>query len=68
MTTKTLVGVRIDSELLDRVKNCVFWSPGQTLVSVVEVALASYLRRAEKARGGAFPQRTSALRQGRPVK
>jgi len=59
--------VRLDPELMERVRNCVFWTPGATLCSVVEAALVAYLDKVEKKHGSAFPIRTSALRRGKGV-
>lgn len=52
-------------DLLDRLRNAAFWTPGETKNSIVERALEAELGRMEKARGEAFPKRTKDLPRGR---
>jgi hypothetical protein len=54
--------------VLDRAKDAVFWTPGQTLAAFVEEALSRQIQRRADERGEPFPPRTSHLPPGRPVR
>ena len=58
----------IPIDLMERVRNCVFWTPGLTMAALAEEGLRSALDSYEKKNGGAFPLRTANLKGGRPVK
>ena len=55
-------------DLIDRLRNAVFWSPGLTLAGLAEQALADAVAVLEKKNGKAFPPRKEELKGGRPVK
>jgi hypothetical protein len=55
-------------ELIDRVKNAVYWTPGLTLAGLGEEALRVMVERLEADRGNPFPPRQEELRGGRPLK
>ena len=59
--------VNISGDLVERLRNAVFWTPGVTLSDITEEALTKALRQLEKDRGEPFPQRKGGLR-GRPVR
>ena len=65
---KERLTVHVPLDLVDRVKNAVYWTPGLTLARMAEEALLSEVERREKDRGGRFPTRAEELRGGRPMK
>ena len=65
---KERLTVHLPLDLIERVKNVVFWTPGLTLAELAEIALAETVKRLEKDRGAAYPPRTSPLKGGRPMK
>jgi predicted DNA-binding protein len=64
--TKKRVTIALPIELLDRLKNAVFWTPGLTLAGLVQGAIAETIERMEKSHGDFFPVRTKELKGGRP--
>jgi hypothetical protein len=66
---KQRVTIHVPAELIDRVKNAVYWEPGLTLAGFAEMALAKALEELEQERGTPFPHRRDRqLRGGRPIK
>lgn len=65
---KQRLTVHLPVDLIDRLKNAVYWTPGLTLAGLAEEALARAVDEREAARGEAFPPRRSELRGGRPMK
>ncbi len=65
---KERLTVHIPINLIDRVKNVVYWTPGLTLARLAEEALAIRVEKLEKERGGAYPPRREELKGGRPLK
>ncbi|MBA3954249.1 hypothetical protein H0X48_02940 [Candidatus Dependentiae bacterium] len=66
---KQRVTIHIPEELIDKVKNAVYWEPGLTLAGFAQYALARTLEQFEHERGAPFPDRkTRQLRGGRPIK
>jgi hypothetical protein len=55
-------------ELMERVRNCVFWTPGLTMGGLAEVGIRHALAAREKKNGGPFQPRKSNLKGGRPMK
>jgi hypothetical protein len=53
-------------ELLDRVRNAAFWTPGETLAAIGFRGIMQEVERMEKKNGGPFPPRTKPVRIGRP--
>lgn len=53
---------------MERVRDAVFWTPGETISSVVDRALEAEVARMERERGAPFPTRTASLRAGRPAR
>lgn len=66
--SKERLTVHVPLEVIDRVKNAVYWTPGLTLAELAEVALRDYVGRLEKERGEAYPPRRAELKGGRPLK
>ena len=60
------VSVIIEPEMMETVRDAVFWTPGETIAGVVERALIAEIKRMTKARGEPFPHRTKSIRMGRP--
>lgn len=65
---KQRVTIHIPIDLIERVKNAVFWQPGLTLAEFAEQALAHAIEELENERGTPFPPRKKPLRGGRPMK
>lgn len=65
---KRSLTVHLPVELIDRVKNTVYWTPGLTLTGLAEEALRQVVDALEEQNGAAFPQRDEELRGGRPLK
>lgn len=66
--TKERLTVHLPVDLIDRVKNAVYWTPGLTLAGLSEDALRKAVDRLEKERGEPYPARRSELKGGRPLK
>ena len=58
----------LPQNLVERLRNAVFWTPGLTLAQVGEESLSQAAACLEKSRGGPFPRRTAPVKMGRPVK
>jgi len=66
--SKQRITLHISSELVDRVKNAVYWEPGLTVAGFSEEAFTKMIELLEAERGAPFPQRKQhKLRGGRPV-
>ena len=65
---KERLTVHVPVELIDRVKNVVYWTPGLTLARLAEEALTREVEKREKERGEPFPHRAEELKGGRPLK
>lgn len=61
------LSANVDAEIMQRVRNVVFYTPGATVTSFVEQALLHEVERLEKERGEAFPQATGKVKTGRPL-
>jgi hypothetical protein len=60
------VTVIVEPEVMETVRDAVFWTPGETIAGLVERAIMAEIRTMETARGAAFPHRTKSIRMGRP--
>jgi hypothetical protein len=58
--------VSLPGDLVDRLRDAVYWSPSLTLAWLIAQSLRSSLAEMESLRQGPFPKRTNALRAGRP--
>ncbi len=65
---KERLTVHLPLDLIDRVKNAVYWTPGLTLAGLAEEAFAKAVNRLEKERKEPFPHRKAELKGGRPLK
>lgn len=65
---KQRVTVQISADVIERVKNAVYWTPGMTLASLAERAFADAVDHMEKKKGEEFPKRREELKSGRPIK
>jgi hypothetical protein len=62
------VTVQLSHDALDRLRNAVYWTPGLTITSFVELCITESVDRMERKRGAEFPHRAAALRPGRRPK
>lgn len=60
--------VKLRAEIIDRLRNAVFYTPGLTINGFIEKCILTIVDRMEKERGATFPERTENLRAGRPAK
>ena len=58
--------VNLPGDLVDRVRNAVYWSPSLKLSWLIAQSLRTSLAEMESSRQGPFPQRKNPLRAGRP--
>ena len=58
--------VSLPGDLVDRLRNAVYWSPSLKLSWVIAQSLRTALTEMESSRQGPFPQRINPLRAGRP--
>jgi hypothetical protein len=65
---KERLTAKLPVELIERVRNAVYWTPGLTLARLAAIALTKYLDDIETERGAPFPPRQSELKAGRPIK
>ncbi|MEX0849639.1 MAG: hypothetical protein WD055_05390 [Candidatus Dependentiae bacterium] len=66
---KQRVTIHISVDLIDKVKNAVYWEPGLTLTEFAERAFLRELKKWEKDWGEEYPQRQDyQLKGGRPLK
>lgn len=68
MTERKKITIQISAALLNRLKNTVYWTPGITMSSSIELAIEDLLEDMEKENGGVFEQRLTDLKPGRPIK
>ena len=64
---KERLTIHLPVDLIDRVKNAVYWTPGLTLAALGEELLRRGLDELEADRGEPFPPRQAELRGGRPL-
>lgn len=68
-TKKERITLHLSSDLLERIKNAVYWTPGLTIAGLAEEALAYAINKIERNNGEEFPSRREVkLRPGRPMK
>jgi len=63
---KQRITIQISTDVIERVKNAVYWTPGMTLAGFAEQAFSKALDRLEKEKP--FPRRHQELKTGRPLK
>lgn len=64
---KERLTVHLPIDLINRIKNAVYWTPGLTLAGLAEIALRDVVDQLEEERGEPFPQREGELKGGRPL-
>lgn len=67
LRSKERITVQISKDVIERVKDCVYWNR-LTVAQFVEEALAAALQKAEKQNGKPFSKRRTELKPGRPIK
>lgn len=65
---KQRITVQISVDVIKRVKNAVYWTPGLTLASLAEEAFSRAVDVLESKREASFPERKEELKTGRPIK
>jgi len=63
---KERLTVQLGAEILNRLRNAVFWTPGLTMTRLIEHCIIHAVDGMERKRGRAFPQRFDQLKAGRP--
>lgn len=66
--TRERLTVKVSAELIERLRDAVYWTRGTTITGVVQNCIADFVSRMEKEHGDKFPHRAAALRPGRPSK
>ena len=64
---KRRITVQISEDIIDRIKNATYWTPGLTLSYLVETALEKEVNQMESYRGSSFEKRKAELKTGRPI-
>ena len=64
---KERLTIHLPVDLINRVKNAVYWTPGLTLAELGEVGLGHVVEKLERKRGEVFPMRERELSGGRPL-
>jgi len=54
-------------DVIERLKNAVYWTPGLTLASLAEDAFSKAVDDLEKEKEAKFPKRKEELKTGRPI-
>jgi predicted DNA binding CopG/RHH family protein len=65
---KQRITVQISEDVIERIKNAVYWTPGLTLASLAEEAFTKVVDVLEEEREAPFPKRKEELKTGRPIK
>lgn len=67
VSQKQRITVQISFDVIERVKNAVYWTPGLTLASLAEKALSNAVDQLEKEKKSKFSKRKEELKTGRPI-
>lgn len=68
LVKKERITIHVPMELIDKVKNIVYWEPGVTLTSFAQRAFELAVQEKEAERGQPYPERKERLlKSGRPV-
>jgi hypothetical protein len=65
---KERLTIHLPVDLINEVKDAVYWTPGLTLAGLGDEAFRAIVERMKAERGGPFPPRREELRGGRPLK
>ena len=66
-SSKQRITVQISVDVIERIKNAVYWTPGLTLTSLAEEAFSKAVDSLENERKAPFPKRKEELKTGRPI-
>jgi predicted DNA binding CopG/RHH family protein len=66
-SSKQRITVQISEDVIERLKNAVYWTPGLTLASLAESAFSKAVDELEIERKTPFPKRKEELKTGRPI-
>jgi hypothetical protein len=66
-SSKQRITVQISLDVIERLKNAVYWTPGLTLASLAEEAFSKAVDELENEREAPFPKRKEELKTGRPL-
>jgi hypothetical protein len=66
-SSKQRITVQISVDVIERLKNAVYWTPGLTLASLAEEAFSKAVDVLENEREAPFPKRKEELKTGRPL-
>ncbi len=66
--TKLRITLQLSEEVIERIKNAVYYTPGLTLTALAEKAFCNIVDVLEKERNSPFPKRKDELKSGRPFK
>jgi predicted DNA binding CopG/RHH family protein len=64
---KQRITVQISEEVIERIKNAVYWTPGLTLAALAEEAFSRAVDELEEENKAQFPKRKEELKTGRPI-
>lgn len=65
---KERITIHLPIDLINRIKNVVYWEPGMTLTAFAQEAFEQALQMQEEKRGEPYPERKERLlKSGRPV-
>ena len=64
---KQRITVQISEDVIERLKNAVYWTPGLTLASLAEGAFSKAVDQLEEEKKAPFPKRKEELKTGRPM-
>jgi len=64
---KQRITVQISVDIIERLKNAVYWTPGLTLASLAEEAFSKAVDQLEEEKKAPFPKRKEELKTGRPI-
>lgn len=64
---KERITIALTPEVIERLKNAVYWSPGLTLSCVIEQATEKAILDLERKNGKPFPERNGELKKGRQL-
>lgn len=64
---KQRITVQISVDVIERIKNAVYWTPGLTLASLAEDAFSKAVDMLEEEKEAPFPKRKEELKTGRPI-
>ena len=65
---KAKITLMVDGDLVERIKNAVYWNPSLTVSGLAIVGIRKAIEEVETQNQGPYPQRSSELRAGRPLK